>query len=136
MPHCARVPDIGSEIRPAVALGIRTPVPQEPGSAALVLDARPIRSRLTKRDIQDIARFLRFALYDLDPAMVYPREFYVRDQALKASHMIRCARERLFGVSKVSSPASSSRGGLFRGEMENNSRIHNFPNSGEPRKNA
>jgi hypothetical protein len=117
MPHCARVPDIRSEVGPVVALGIRTPVPEEPGSAALVLDARPIRTRLTKRDIQEIARFLRFALYDLDPAMVYPREFYAQEQALKAAHMIRCARERLFSVSKPSPPASSSSSSVFIGEF-------------------
>ena|ERR1700677_1733370 len=76
---------------------IRAPGTANPALA--VLRDPEIRTGLTAREIQQVAQYLRFALYDLDESYVYPRAFVAPVQMEKASRMVRCARAILFGVS-------------------------------------
>jgi hypothetical protein len=80
----------------AVPCAIRDRGTSNPGLT--VLDADEIRKNLGAVEIQKLAHYLRFALYDLDEAYVYPRAFVPAIQMEKAAHMIRCARAICFGV--------------------------------------
>jgi hypothetical protein len=76
---------------------MRNPGIANPGFS--IVDAEAIRKNISAAEIQKLAHYLRFALYDLDEAYVYPRAFVPSIQMEKAAHMIRCARAVCFGIS-------------------------------------
>jgi hypothetical protein len=80
---------------------IRGPVVKPPGLAVLRCGDPAIKAVLRAKEIQALSRFLRFALYDLDEAYVFPRAFVAVEQMQKAAHMIRCARALCFEAPQV-----------------------------------